>query len=266
MRTTDGPLSGRRREAARNDVEILAAAREVFLGDPAAPISAVAARAQVGISALYRRYASKDDLLRELARDGLVRYATELERALADDGDPWTVYTGCLERVLDGGSQALAQRLAGTFTPTADLSELARRAGTLAAAVHERAQRAGVLRSDVSTGDVVLLLETLSAVTVPDPGRGQELRRRYLALLLQALRAPGGAPLPGAAAGPAELAARWLAGTAPPVSGHEGGQAGEERGSTFPTAQESLRLDRSTSDLTEQRPVHPAARLWRLPD
>jgi hypothetical protein len=76
-------------------------------------------------------------------------------------------------------------------------------------------------------GDVVLLLETLSAVTVPDAGRGPELRRRYLALLLQALRAPGGGPLPGAAADPAELAARWLAGAAPPVSRHEGSQAGQ---------------------------------------
>jgi hypothetical protein len=100
--------------------------------------------------------------------------------------------------------------------------------------VHERAQRDGVLRPDVSMGDVVLLLETLSAVTVPDAGRGQELRRRYLALLLQALRAPGSGPLPGAAADGAELAARWLAGTAPPFPRHEGAQAGEEKGQHVP--------------------------------
>jgi AcrR family transcriptional regulator len=209
MRKAEGPLSGRRREAARNDVEIMAAAREVFLADPTAPISAVADRAKVGISALYRRYASKDDLLRELARDGLVRYITELERALTDDRDPWTVYTDCLTRILDGGSQALAQRLAGTFTPTPDLSELAQRAGTLAAAVHDKAQRGGVLRTDVTAADVVLLLETLSAVTVPNADAGQALRRRYLTLFLQALHAPGTAPLPGPAADPAELAARW---------------------------------------------------------
>jgi AcrR family transcriptional regulator len=225
MRVTEGPLSGRRREAARNDVEILAAAREVFVTDPSAPISAVAARAKVGISALYRRYASKDDLLRELARDGLMRYVSELERALTaldnvpgDDLDPWTIYTDCLARILDGGSQALAQRLAGTFTPTADLSELARRAGTLAAAVHEQAQRHGVLRADVTTGDVVLLLETLSAVTVPSADDGAALRRRYLALLLQALHAPAAGPLPGPPADPAQLAARWLGGSGKPLS------------------------------------------------
>jgi AcrR family transcriptional regulator len=214
MRRAEGPLSGRRREAARHDVEILEAAREIFLADPAAPISAVAARAKVGISALYRRYASKDDLLRELARDGLVRYITELERALADDRDPWTAYADCLARVLDGGSQALAQRLAGTFTPTPGLTELAKRAATLAATVHQRAQRDEVLRDDVSAADIVLLLETLSAVTVPNADGGHALRRRYLALLLQALRAPGSGPLPGPAADGAALAARWAERTA----------------------------------------------------
>ena len=63
-------LSGRRGQAARNDEVILAAARDVFLADPKAPIAAVAERAGVGISALYRRYASKDDLLRTLCSTG----------------------------------------------------------------------------------------------------------------------------------------------------------------------------------------------------
>jgi hypothetical protein len=99
--------------------------------------------------------------------------------------------------------------LAGTFTPTPDLSELAKRAATLASAVHEQAQRDGVLRDDVTPADVVLLLKTLSAVTVPSADGGHALRRRYLALLLQALRAAGAAPLPGPAADPAALAGRW---------------------------------------------------------
>src|SRR6202044_1975226 len=156
VRNTEGPLSGRRRQAARNDVEILDGAREVFLADPTAPVSAVAARAKVGISALYRRYPSKEDLLREVARDGLVRYIEELERALADARDPWAVYADCLTRILDGGSQALAQRLAGTFTPTPDLAGLAQRAAGLTTEVHQRAQHRRVLREDVSPSDVVL--------------------------------------------------------------------------------------------------------------
>src|ERR1700724_1431746 len=141
MRDTEAPLSGRRREAARNDAAILDAARSVFLEDPSAPVSLVAARAKVGISALYRRYPSKEDLLRELARDGLVRYIAELEAALADERDPLLVYADCLTRILDSGSQALAQRLAGTFTPTPDLSALAQRAAALAGEVHPTAPR-----------------------------------------------------------------------------------------------------------------------------
>lgn len=209
MRDTEGPLSGRRREAARNDIKILDAARAVFLADPTAPISSVAARANVGISALYRRYPSKEDLLRELARDGLVRFSAELERALADERDPWTAYCDCLARILDGGSQALAQRLAGTFDPTPELGELSQRATKLAEEVHRKTQRVKALRRDVNTGDVILLLETLSAITMPGADAGKDLRRRYLALLLQALRAPGAEPLPGRPPEQSDLARRW---------------------------------------------------------
>ena len=75
--------------------------------------------------------------------------------------------------------------------------------------MHPRAQRDNALRSDVSHEDVVLLLETLNSITLPGGDGGHSLRNRYLALLLQALRAPGAEPLPGRPATPAELAARW---------------------------------------------------------
>jgi AcrR family transcriptional regulator len=208
MRDTEAPLSGRRREAARNDVSILDAARSVFLEDPSAPISAVAARAKVGISALYRRYPSKEDLLRELARDGLVRYIAELEAAVADEREPWVVYTDLMARVLDGGSQALAQRIAGTFTPTPDLTALGLRAAELVKEVHRTAQRNQVLRDDVDPLDVTFLLEMLTTVTLPGADGGHALRHRYLALILQALRAPGSGPLPSGP-DPAELTKRW---------------------------------------------------------
>jgi AcrR family transcriptional regulator len=81
-------LSGRRGQAARNDAVILDAARDVFLADPKAPIAAVAERAGVGISALYRRYANKEDLLRRLCADGLRRFIAEAETALAETAPP----------------------------------------------------------------------------------------------------------------------------------------------------------------------------------
>ncbi|MBV8216841.1 MAG: TetR/AcrR family transcriptional regulator [Solirubrobacterales bacterium] len=209
MERSRSQRGGRRAEAARNDGRILAAARSVFLADPSAPIADVAKEAGVGISALYRRYPSKEELLRELAGDGLTRYIADLRTALADDGDPWQVYSACLHRVVDGGSQALAQRVAGTFTPTESLGRLAGEASELAIAVHARTQRAGALRPDVSPADVVLILEMISFVDLPGPDRGRALRHRYLALALQALRAPGSEPLPGAPAAAADLTARW---------------------------------------------------------
>jgi AcrR family transcriptional regulator len=205
------PLSGRRAQAARNDGRILDAARAVFLADPEAPVSAVAARAGVGISALYRRYPSKEDLLRALAQDGLERFVADLEVALADPGDPWDAYSACLARVLDGRSQALAQRLAGTFRTTPETVALAIRAGDLHSELHGRTQRAGALRDDVTPGDVILLLETVMLLDVPAPDGGAALRRRYLALLLQALHAPARGPLPAPPPTDDVLAARWRA-------------------------------------------------------
>lgn len=204
---------GRKAEAARNDGRILDAAREVFVADPEAPVAAVAARAGVGISALYRRYPSKQHMLQALARDGLIRFIADLDLAMNDPGDPWEVYASCLGRVLDGQSQALAQRLAGTFAPPADLTKLAARAGSRYAALHRRAQRAGALRKDVTTADVVLLLEAVTSIDIPGTDRATALRRRYLAVILQALRAPAGARLPGPPARDDELAARWTAPT-----------------------------------------------------
>ena len=204
-------MSGRRAEAARNDGRILDAARTVFLADPDAPIAKVAATAGVGISALYRRYPSKEHLLRALAEDGLTRYAASLEAALASDADPWTSYAACLHDVLDGRSHALAQRLAGTFTPTPELTEMAIRAARLAETLFRRVRKAGELRDDVSEADIVLLLETVSLVELPGGDGGAALRRRYLTLMLQALRAPAAGPLPGPPAREADLAARWRA-------------------------------------------------------
>ena len=71
-RQRHGPMSGRQAEAARNDQRILDSARAVFVADPGAPITAVAKHAGVGISALYTRYGSKEELLRTLCTDGLL--------------------------------------------------------------------------------------------------------------------------------------------------------------------------------------------------
>src|SRR5690348_16497722 len=130
--TTSYP-AGRGRQAARNSEAILAAAREVFLADPRAPISAVAERAGVGISALYRRYPGKEDLLRTLCHDGLLRFIAEATRAAEEPGD-WDAFAMFLRGVVEADVHSLTVHLAGTFTPTAEMTADAVRADELAGA------------------------------------------------------------------------------------------------------------------------------------
>jgi AcrR family transcriptional regulator len=207
-------LSGRQAQAARNDQVILEAARAVFIDDPGAPIAAVAERAGVGISALYRRYASKEDLLRRLSRDGLARYIAAVEAALADQGDAWTAFASFMRRAVDADTHSLTLRLAGTFTPTEDLYREAARARELNQRLFERVRAAGVIRPDIEMDDIALLLEQLAAIRVGDGERTHELRRRYLALILDGLRASSAGaepPLPGPPPTWEEVTARWNA-------------------------------------------------------
>lgn len=190
-------LPGRRGQALRNDTVILDAARTVFLSDPKAPVAAVAEQAGVGISALYRRYPSKEDLLRRLCHDGLRRFITEAESA-ASDPDPALAFSRFMHGVVDADVHSLTVHLAGTFTPTEEMHADARRANELAEALVRRAQAAGQLRGDVVPDDVGLVLEGCAAIRVPDPARTRELRQRYLRLQLDGLAAlPGWDPLPG---------------------------------------------------------------------
>lgn len=190
-------LAGRRGQAIRNDAVILDAARTVFLNDPKAPVAAVAEQAGVGISALYRRYPSKEDLLRRLCHDGLIQFIAEAEAAVGEP-DAWQALTGFLARIVEADVHSLTVHLAGTFAPTPQMYEDAQRASALAATLVDRAQAAGRLRPDVVVDDIDLVLEGCAAIRVPDPARTSELRQRYLRLLLDGLASePGRAPLPG---------------------------------------------------------------------
>lgn len=201
-------LSGRRVQAARNDGAILAAARDVFLEDPKAPIAAVADRAGVGISALYRRYKGKDDLLRTLCHDGLRTFIAEAESA-AGEPDGWTALVRFLGGVVEADVHSLTVHLAGTFTPTAEMGADAMRASGLAGALVARAHEDGGLRPDVVVADITLVLEACAAVRVPDRDRTAGLRRRHLALMLDGMRRGDTPALPGPPPDAAELNWRW---------------------------------------------------------
>jgi AcrR family transcriptional regulator len=202
------PLQGRKREAARNDGAILAAARDVFLEDPKAPIAAVAERAGVGISALYRRYAGKEDLLRTLCHDGLKAFITAARDA-DEMNEGWDAFTTFLREVVDADVHSLTVHLAGTFTSTPEMVADAIRAGELVARLVERAHAGGRLRADVSVEDVTLVLEACAAIRLPDRERTVQLRRRYLALTLDGMDRDDADPLPGPPPQADELNWRW---------------------------------------------------------
>jgi AcrR family transcriptional regulator len=213
MTDATGPrLSGRRGQAVRNDERILAAARDVFIADAAAPISAVAAKAGVGISALYRRWPSKEDLLRQLCRDGLRQYVEEAEIALADDGDAWQSFARFLRRIVEADVHSLTVRLAGTFTPTVDMYADAERADVLNGQLLARTKERGGLRRDFVTEDLALVYEQLAAIRTDvfgDEARTLELRMRYLDLILDGLRGTS-AELGGSPPTAAEISRRWI--------------------------------------------------------
>jgi AcrR family transcriptional regulator len=202
-------LSGRRAEAARNDAAILAAARAVFVDDPDAPVSDVAERAGVGISSLYRRYRSKEDLLRKLCGDGLELYNEIAQAAVDEDGDPWDAFATFMARVIEADVHALTRNLAGRFRPTQELDRAARLADELNGRIVAGAQSAGALRDDVHPDDLTFVLEQVASLHGATPERTAELRARYLTLQLDGLRAPARTPLPGPPPTADEQHARW---------------------------------------------------------
>jgi AcrR family transcriptional regulator len=210
-RQRHGPMSGRQAEAARNDQRILDSARAVFVNDPDAPITAVAKHAGVGISALYTRYGSKEELLRQLCTDGLriVVQETEvgIERITVGHEDPWTVFADFMRRLADADTSSMTRALAGRFAPTPEMFALASRSAELMDELFALVRDA--LRPDLALHDVSLAFELVAAIKFADPERTTELRRRYLALILDGMRATGRGDLPGPPPGWKELSERW---------------------------------------------------------
>ena len=167
-------MDGRRAQAARNDTAILEAARAVYAADPEAPIAAVAARAGVGISALYRRYPSKEELLRKLCGDGLRESIAAAEAALADDGDAWKVFRRYMTRVVEADAHTLSFRLAIALEKDSEaLWQDATKAQDLRERVFKRAQKGGAVRADAVPEDSA----TSSSSCPRSAGRARSARR-----------------------------------------------------------------------------------------
>ncbi|CAL9460185.1 hypothetical protein SUDANB106_02642 [Streptomyces sp. enrichment culture] len=114
-RTADGGSvrgSGRtaplRVDAQRNLEHVLRAAREVFgeLGY-GAPMEDVARRARVGVGTVYRRFPSKDVLVRRIAQEETARLTEQARAALGQEEEPWSALSRFLRASVDSGAGRL---------------------------------------------------------------------------------------------------------------------------------------------------------------
>ncbi|MFC1410031.1 TetR family transcriptional regulator [Streptacidiphilus sp. N1-12] len=176
---------GRLRVDARRNLEsVLRAAREVFgeLGY-GAPMEEVARRAGVGVGTVYRRFPSKEVLVRRIAAEEVSWLTAQAWESLNGEPEPWDALAGYLTRAVATGAGRLlppeafrhaermeripVQRAAGNVPslevaapPTGEGggdADPARLLELLAQLV-ERARSAGELRPGVTVSDVVLVL------------------------------------------------------------------------------------------------------------
>jgi hypothetical protein len=119
------------------------------------------------------------------------------------------VFSDFMRNAVDADTNSLTLALAGRFTPTPDMYANANRSAELFGALFDRTRKAGVLRDDLAVHDISVTFQMIAAVREADPERQRALRHRYLALILEAMHAPGAAPLPSEPPTWAELNARW---------------------------------------------------------
>lgn len=211
-------------DAQRNLEHVLRAAREVFgeLGY-GAPMEDVARRARVGVGTVYRRFPSKDVLVRRIAEEETSRLTDQARAALGQEDEPWSALSRFLRTSVASGAgrllppQVLRVGVAdegaeGSLLDEARVPQQRTQPGTGelrlvpeesagpsgddtgAAALLEvvgqlvdRARAAGELRADVSVSDVLLVIAT-AAPSLPDAAQQAAASARLLDILLEGLR------------------------------------------------------------------------------
>jgi AcrR family transcriptional regulator len=181
-----------RRDAERNRVRILQAAADVFTEKGLrATLDDVADRAGVGVGTVYRRFPDKEALVEALFTERIEALVGFAEQALADP-DPWRGLVFFLEQTVGviAGDRGLRQLLMFATYGRDRVDQARAQMLPVVSAMVERAQAAGELRADLRPTDIPLIEFMLGTAAEYALTVRPEIWRRYLALMLDALR-PG---------------------------------------------------------------------------
>ena len=188
--TAERPL---RKDAERNRRRILDAAREVFAEHGLdAGLDHIARHAGLGVGTVYRRFPDKDKLIDALFEERIGSIAALAEEAAAHE-DPWAGLAFFFDRSLteQAADRGLKQILLSGARGCAQVSAGRERIAPPLHALVERAHAAGVLRDDVTAQDIPMISLMLGSLMDASRDVAPELWRRYLELLLDALRPEG---------------------------------------------------------------------------
>jgi AcrR family transcriptional regulator len=176
-----------RRDAEVNLGRILVAARDVFAEHGyEASMEDIAARADVGVGTLYRRFPKKADLL-----DAVVEAAQERKRQIAEavlaDVVPGDGVFEFVRRCIAVPSCWRATISAPPWrTSRSGLGQTA----PLLEEILDRSQRAGSVRPDIEVADIVVVLMAVRSIADVCDTKSSKPSLRFLELLLDGLR-PG---------------------------------------------------------------------------
>ncbi|PWB96163.1 TetR family transcriptional regulator [Salinibacterium hongtaonis] len=176
-----------RSDALRNRLRILESAEEVFADRGLdASVDDIALAVGVGVGTIYRHFGSKAGLINSIFEH---RIGTIIEIVTERSSRP-TAWEGLCEVMrffVDAQSQNRA--VSEMIYERADTTgrHLRERVEPLLADLVEKAKAEGSLREDFTATDVPVLTHSVSDVARLQPGRGRDLARRHLELLLKGL-------------------------------------------------------------------------------
>jgi AcrR family transcriptional regulator len=178
-----------RADAKRNYERLVTAARTVFAQEGGgASMEAIAREAGVGVGTLYRHFPKRIDVVEAVYREDVDELITVAETVVAEL-EPWPALVAWLEAFVRYaiGKKRFLNELHEAFEKNPELRVASReRIEGALGIVLDRAQQAGVVRTDVDAPDLMQLLGSMCMSVTLTP----EQSTRLLVMIEDGLRPP----------------------------------------------------------------------------